>query len=169
MSDKAFLEALLPPSANLLLPSKNIPTLMPSKYPTISTSTWSEDLSDDEFNGDKLILFLDSEWNVEISDRGYLAYKDQIYVIQFGQMLAGNGLPVQLKNILLNPHILKVGQAVSGDLKYLRETCQSNEPFVAVGRRFGRDIFKLMLSAICSGDRSVIPTGLGVLRFKLDG
>ncbi|KAJ6546376.1 hypothetical protein B0H10DRAFT_2243630 [Mycena sp. CBHHK59/15] len=100
-----------------------------------------QDLSEDEFNGDKLVLFVDSEWNVEISDRGYvtgrgatailqIAYKDQIYVIQISQMLAGNGLPVQLKNILLNPQILKVGRAVSGDLKYLQETCQSTDPFV---------------------------------------
>ncbi|KAJ6546579.1 hypothetical protein B0H10DRAFT_2243560 [Mycena sp. CBHHK59/15] len=100
-----------------------------------------QDLSEDEFDGDKLVLFVDSEWNVEISDRGYvtgrgatailqITYKDQIYVIQIGQMLAGNGLPVQLKKKLLNPQILKVGRAVSGTLKYLQETCQSTDPFV---------------------------------------
>ncbi|KAJ7689413.1 hypothetical protein B0H17DRAFT_907426, partial [Mycena rosella] len=98
------------------------------------------DLPDDE-GGGNLILFLDSEWNVETSERGYVTgrgatavlqieYKNQIHVIQIGQMLAAGKLPLQLQNVLLNPRILKVGRAVSGDLKYLQEACQSPSPFV---------------------------------------
>ncbi|KAJ7170171.1 hypothetical protein C8R46DRAFT_1266577 [Mycena filopes] len=95
----------------------------------------------DHDDGEKLVLFLDSEWNVEISERGYvtgrgatailqIAYKDQIYVIQIGQMLAGGILPEKLKDVLTNPNILKVGRAVSGDLKHLQEACHSLAPFV---------------------------------------
>ncbi|KAJ7477407.1 hypothetical protein FB451DRAFT_1396396 [Mycena latifolia] len=94
----------------------------------------------DHKNGGNLVLFLDSEWSVEISDCGYvtgrgatamlqIAYKNRIYVIQIGQMLAGGKLPLQLQNLLLNPRILKVGRTVSGDLKYLEEACQYKEPF----------------------------------------
>ncbi|KAJ7193618.1 hypothetical protein GGX14DRAFT_378783, partial [Mycena pura] len=88
-----------------------------------------------------LLLFLDSEWNVETSERGYvtgrgatailqLAYQDKIYIIQLGQMLAGGRLPLVLKQVLQNPRILKVGRSVAADLKYLQDACNSPLPFV---------------------------------------
>ncbi|KAJ7442111.1 hypothetical protein B0H11DRAFT_1932613 [Mycena galericulata] len=49
---------------------------------------------------------------------------------KIGRMLAGGRLSSVLKQILVNPRILKVGRAVSADLKYLQEACQSPDPFV---------------------------------------
>jgi hypothetical protein len=45
-------------------------------------------------------------------------------------MLAGGRLSPILKQILVNPRILKVGRAVGADLKYLQEACQSPDPSV---------------------------------------
>ncbi|KAJ7717600.1 hypothetical protein B0H14DRAFT_2643537 [Mycena olivaceomarginata] len=44
-------------------------------------------------------------------------------------MLAGGRISPVLKQILVNPRILKVG-VVSTDLEYLQEACQSADPFV---------------------------------------
>ncbi len=45
-------------------------------------------------------------------------------------MLAGNSLPSVLRQVLINPQIHKAGHAVSTDLKYLQEACNSATPFV---------------------------------------
>ncbi|KAF8174195.1 hypothetical protein K438DRAFT_2050037 [Mycena galopus ATCC 62051] len=92
-----------------------------------------QDLPEDSDNDDhKIIIFLDSEWNVETSQHGYItgrgqtailqiAYKSMIYILQLGAMLAGGRTPLVLTQVLENPRILKVGRAVSGDLKYLEQ------------------------------------------------
>jgi hypothetical protein len=53
-------------------------------------------------------------------------------------MLASGSLPPILKQVLSNPSIIKVGRCVSGDLKYLQESCGSTTPFVG-----GVDLAKL--------------------------
>ncbi|CAK5266047.1 unnamed protein product [Mycena citricolor] len=99
------------------------------------------ELPDDSSLGDSLVLFVDSEWNVEMSSRGYitgrgstavlqLGFKDRIYILQIGQMLAGSRLPLALKQIFTNPRILKVGRAVHADLKNLQDACASTDAFV---------------------------------------
>lgn len=45
-------------------------------------------------------------------------------------MLAHKSLPTQLKQLLENPNILKVGRLVSADLRYLAQACDSEKPFV---------------------------------------
>ncbi|KAJ7468915.1 hypothetical protein B0H11DRAFT_2436660 [Mycena galericulata] len=153
MADKDFLERCFPSLRNAVISVEKYAHLDALEIPNnIQVNTPQNahaineifrailsDLPDDE-NGN-LVLLLDSEWNVEISDRGYvtgrgatavlqIAYKDCIHVIQIGQMLAGGKLPEQLNNVLLNPRILKVVRAVSGDLKYLQEASRSPKPFV---------------------------------------
>ncbi|CAK5267877.1 unnamed protein product, partial [Mycena citricolor] len=89
----------------------------------------------------ELVLFVDSEWNVETSTQGYvtgrgstailqLGFRDKIYILQIGRMLSGGRMPPALKQLFTNPRILKVGRAVHADLKYLQEACASTEPFV---------------------------------------
>ncbi|KAJ7895035.1 hypothetical protein B0H13DRAFT_2339037 [Mycena leptocephala] len=88
-----------------------------------------------------LVLFLDSEWNVETSQYGYVTgrgttavvqilYKDTIYILKVGQILAGGRLPPVLKQVLQNPRILKVGRSVAADLKYLQVASNTPVPFV---------------------------------------
>ncbi|KAJ7924309.1 hypothetical protein B0H13DRAFT_1864173 [Mycena leptocephala] len=101
-----------------------------------------QDVPDDSDNDPrKIIIFLDSEWNVEISDRGYLTgrgqtvilqigYKNMIYIIQLGAMLAGGQISTILTQILQNGRVLNVGRAVSGDLKYLERAIHPSKPFV---------------------------------------
>ncbi|KAJ7718469.1 hypothetical protein B0H16DRAFT_1797469 [Mycena metata] len=95
----------------------------------------------DNSNQQRIVIFLDSEWNVEISDRGYLtgrgqtavlqiAYKKMVYIIQLGAMIAGGQIASVLTQVLESPQILKVGRAVSGDLKYLQQATSSPKPFV---------------------------------------
>ncbi len=45
-------------------------------------------------------------------------------------MLAGKTLPMVLRQVLSNPRILKMGRAVSSDLKYLHDACNAPAPFV---------------------------------------
>ncbi|SJL01342.1 uncharacterized protein ARMOST_04662 [Armillaria ostoyae] len=76
--------------------------------------------NDDSF----LVIGLDSEWNVE------LAVNNHIYMLQIRKMLAENNLPSVLRQVLINPQIHKAGHAVSTDLKYLQEACNSATLFV---------------------------------------
>ncbi|KAJ6460535.1 hypothetical protein C8R45DRAFT_1179980 [Mycena sanguinolenta] len=98
---------------------------------------------------EKLVIFVDSEWNVETSAQGYvtgrgqtailqIAYKDHIYILQIGKMLSGASLPKILIQLRTIPRVLKVGRSVDADLKYLQETIQSKAPFVG-----GVDLAKL--------------------------
>jgi len=50
--------------------------------------------------------------------------------MKVGQMLAEKSLPHQLKLLLANPSILKVGRLVNADLQYLQKGCQSRTAFV---------------------------------------
>ncbi|KAG9218525.1 hypothetical protein CCMSSC00406_0001361 [Pleurotus cornucopiae] len=87
-----------------------------------------------------LVVGLDSEWNVEVSTRGYvtgrgqtailqIAFEKKVFILQIGSMLAGGSLPEILKQVLSNPRILKVGRCPSADLAYLQQCCQSSVPF----------------------------------------
>lgn len=116
------------------------------------------DLLPDDEETDSLVIGLDAEWNVETSERGYvtgrgqtavlqIAHGTNIFVMQIGQMLAGNKLPPLLKQVLANPRILKVGRCITGDLKYLQQACQSDVLFVG-----GVDIARL------AKDRLLVPT-----------
>ncbi|KAF7377554.1 3'-5' exonuclease domain-containing protein [Mycena sanguinolenta] len=100
----------------------------------------------------KLVLFLDSEWNVETSQHGYVTgrgttaivqimYKNIIYILKVGQILAGGRIPPVLKQLLQNPRILKVGRAVAADLKYLQEASNTSTVFVGAVdiARFAKD------------------------------
>ncbi|KAJ7213648.1 hypothetical protein B0H12DRAFT_1275445, partial [Mycena haematopus] len=154
MADKDFLERCVPSLRDAVISVEKYAHLPSLEIPSTITTTVLKsaslidevcrsiliDLPDNDANH-QLVLFLDSEWNVETSDRGYvtgrgatavlqIAYKDHIYVLQIGALISAGKLPLQLKNILENPKILKVGRAVSGDLKYLEESCQSRRPFV---------------------------------------
>ncbi|KAG6875398.1 hypothetical protein C0992_004005 [Termitomyces sp. T32_za158] len=111
----------------------------------------------DENSGDSLIIGLDTEWNVEVSQHDYVmergqtvvlqvAHEKNIFILQIGSMLAGNQLPTVLKQVLANPRIIKVGHAIVADLKHLQKTCRSEIPFLG-----GVDIGKL------AKDRLLVP------------
>ena len=51
-------------------------------------------------------------------------------MLQISQLLAGKQLPHILKQVLCNPQILKVGQYVTADLKYLQKACGSASLFL---------------------------------------
>ncbi|KAJ7506313.1 hypothetical protein B0H11DRAFT_1903699 [Mycena galericulata] len=101
-----------------------------------------DDIPEDSDNDPrKIVIFLDSEWNVETSDHGYITgrgqtailqigYRNMICIIQLGLMLAGGRIAPVLMQVLQNPQILKVGRAVSGDLKYLEQATCPSQPFV---------------------------------------
>ncbi|KAJ6621548.1 ribonuclease H-like domain-containing protein [Mycena sp. CBHHK59/15] len=101
-----------------------------------------QDIPDDSDNDTCTItIFLDSEWNIETSQHGYvtgwgqtavvqIAYKNMIYILQLGAMLAGGRISPVLAQVLENPRVLKAGRAVSGDLKYLEQATHPSRPFV---------------------------------------
>ncbi|GLB45297.1 putative essential for the formation of DNA replication focal centers [Lyophyllum shimeji] len=154
MNDKDFLEQCFPSLQQDVVPVEKFANLLPLQIPeTFSISikntvtaindamrTILEHLPDDD-GVDTIIIGLDAEWNVEVSQRGYVTGRGQtailqvahgthIYILQIGHMLAGRELPLLLKQVLANPKILKVGCSVTADLKYLQEACQSSMPFV---------------------------------------
>ncbi|KAJ7488604.1 hypothetical protein B0H11DRAFT_2230137 [Mycena galericulata] len=154
MADKDFLERCFPSLREAVISVEKYAHLPPLEIPSnIATTVLKDariideifrgilqDLSDDD-ESQQLVLFLDSEWKVETSDRGYVTgrgatavlqieYGNNIYIIQICPIIAGGKLPLQLRNVLANPRILKVGRAVSSDLKYLQESCNSPDPFV---------------------------------------
>lgn len=45
-------------------------------------------------------------------------------------MLAGRTLPPVLRQVLSDPHIFKTGRAITSDLKYLQEACDSPSRFM---------------------------------------
>ncbi|KAG6826161.1 hypothetical protein H0H92_000919 [Tricholoma furcatifolium] len=98
-------------------------------------------LPENDSDSPPIVIGLDAEWNVEVSQHGYvtgrgqtavvqIAYGKNVFVLQIGQMLSGNQLPLILKQVLANPKIIKVGRCITGDLKYLQEACKSNVSFV---------------------------------------
>ncbi|GLB45618.1 putative essential for the formation of DNA replication focal centers [Lyophyllum shimeji] len=172
MADKEFLEKCFPSLRRDVVPIEKHSDLDPLSIPehfqiSVKRSVTTIDdamrtlldlLPDDDAPG-SLIIGLDAEWNVEISERGYvtgrgqtavlqIAHGTNIFILQIGHMLAGNQLPPLLKQVLANPKILKVGRCVAGDLKYLQQACRSDIPFVG-----GVDIAKL------AKDRLVVTNG----------
>ncbi|KAJ7242858.1 hypothetical protein B0H12DRAFT_1236604 [Mycena haematopus] len=162
MADKDFLERCFPSLRDAVVAVEKYPHLdtleIPSSVRTCILDTVSgidtamgsilHDLPDTN-SKEKLVIFVDSEWNVETSAQGYvtgrgqtailqIAYKDHIYILQIGKMLSGATLPKILIQLLANPRVLKVGRSVNADLKYLQETVQSKAPFVG-----GVDLAKL--------------------------
>ncbi|KAJ6447607.1 hypothetical protein C8R47DRAFT_1231364 [Mycena vitilis] len=156
MADKDFLErvfaslreGILPVEKYAHLPALQIPTnigvcvLKSARDIDEAMRVIIQDLPEDsDVGGGKLVIFVDSEWNVETSQRGYvtgrgqtailqIGYKDMIYILQLGAMLAGGRISSVLTQILENPRILKAGRAVSGDLKYLEQATNPSRPFV---------------------------------------
>ena len=57
-----------------------------------------------------------------------LAYDHHIYIFQLAR-LHGDLFPVSLRNFLAEPHILKVGQGIKGDLQRLQKESGSNAAF----------------------------------------
>lgn len=80
-------------------------------------------------------------------------------------MLAAGQLPQVLKQVLLNPRILKVGRAVAGDLKYLQETLSLSTPFLGAVdlARLAKD--RLVVSTARVGLAELVAT---VLNKRLD-
>ncbi|KAJ7035239.1 ribonuclease H-like domain-containing protein [Mycena alexandri] len=127
----------------------------------------------DNSNQQKIVIFLDSEWNVEISDRGYLtgrgqtailqiAYKKMVYIIQLGAMIAGGQIASVLTQVLESPQILNVGRAVSGDLKYLQQATSSSKPFVGAVdlAKMAKDRLVISNSKIGLADLCAVSLGL---------
>ncbi|KAG6818718.1 hypothetical protein H0H93_002526, partial [Arthromyces matolae] len=153
MMDKEFLECCFPSLCDDVVPVEKYAHLSPVEVPPSFDVAVLQSV--DEINeamrsilqllpaadGDEaVVIALDSEWNVEVSDLGYvtgrgqtaiiqIAVPNHIYVLQIGKMLAGKHLPSVLKQVLENPRILKVGQCVTADLKYLQHACASSNTF----------------------------------------
>ncbi|KAF8057979.1 hypothetical protein FPV67DRAFT_1525179 [Lyophyllum atratum] len=182
VADKEFLERCFPSLREGVLavekyshlPSFTIPSDV--EISVLRTSTEIDDtmrsilqlLPDDDDETGVVVIALDSEWNVETSERGYVTGRGQtavlqialgkkIYILQIGLILAGKQLPQALKQVLSNPRILKVGRCVTADLKYLQQACGSTTPFlggVDLGK-FAKDRLivktaKLGLSDLCA-------------------
>ncbi|KAJ7890219.1 ribonuclease H-like domain-containing protein [Mycena leptocephala] len=156
MADKEFLERCFPSLRNGVVPvekyahlpaleiSPNVGVCVIKSRSEIDTAmrTILQDVPDDSDNDPrKIIIFLDSEWNVEISDRGYLTgrgqtailqigYKNMIYIIQVCQSENSSYCSSNFQLNTPNPRVLKVGRAVSGDLKYLERATHPSKPFV---------------------------------------
>lgn len=106
MADKDFLERCFPSLREAVISVQKYAHLPPIEIPSNITTTILKsaqlidevfrgillDLSDDD-ESETLVIFLDSEWNVETSDRGYVTgrgatavlqieYKDHIYILQ---------------------------------------------------------------------------------------
>ncbi|KAF8075254.1 hypothetical protein FPV67DRAFT_1728203, partial [Lyophyllum atratum] len=155
MADKEFLEKCFPSLRHDVVPVEKHAKLDPLTIPpnvqvTVKNSVLAIDdamrtildlLPDDDSSpSNPIVIGLDAEWNVETSERGYVtgrgqtailqvAHGSNIFILQIGPMLAGKQLPLQLKQVLANPMIIKVGRCVTGDLKYLEQACQSTANF----------------------------------------
>ncbi|KAG6808594.1 hypothetical protein H0H92_003610 [Tricholoma furcatifolium] len=153
MSDKEFLEKTFPSLLQDVVPIEKYSHLQPLTISddciSVKRSTTAIndamrtilDLLPDDDSETQVVIGLDSEWNVETSERGYvtgrgqtailqIAVEKKVYILQIGQMLAGSELPLVLKQVLTNPRIIKVGRCVASDLKYLEQVCRSDIPFV---------------------------------------
>ncbi|KAG6825492.1 hypothetical protein H0H92_003568 [Tricholoma furcatifolium] len=162
MSDKECLEKCFPSLRKDVIPIEKHAHLdqltIPEEF-TVSVKQSATTINDamrtilealpDDDSDEPLVIGLDTEWNLEVSQHGYvtgrgqtailqIAHGSNIFILQIGPMLAGNQLPLQLKQVLTNPRIIKVGRCVSGDLKYLEKACQSDIPFIG-----GLDIARL--------------------------
>jgi hypothetical protein len=99
LADKEFLERCFPSLRNGVVPvekyahlpaleiSPNVGVCVIKSRSEIDTAmrTILQDVPDDSDNDPrKIIIFLDSEWNVEISDRGYLTGRGQTAILQIG-------------------------------------------------------------------------------------
>ncbi|KAF6754755.1 hypothetical protein DFP72DRAFT_1009356 [Ephemerocybe angulata] len=152
MADKALLEEVFPSLTEDVVPAdkyEHLPELdIPEdvhvfvKDTARSIEMTVESILDDlDLDGSgELVVGFDTEWNVETSPNGQvkhtgktaiaqLAYKKQIYILQISDMVAQGTLPVQLRNLLADPHVIKVGRNIGRDLKLLEEACHSTEPF----------------------------------------
>ncbi|KAJ7099007.1 ribonuclease H-like domain-containing protein [Mycena epipterygia] len=171
MSDKPFLEKcynslledLVPVDKYSSLPLLQIPDdvdiLVRKTAPSIDDAirTILDSLMPDG-TLEPIAIGFNSEWNVDVSSHGYvqgrgetaviqIAYERRVYVLQVASMIAENSLPQQLKLLLENPNVLKVGKLVTADLRYLEQVCGSKTPFVG-----GVDL------ATFAKDRDQIPT-----------
>ncbi|KAE9391009.1 ribonuclease H-like protein [Gymnopus androsaceus JB14] len=149
MSDKAFLEHSFPSLTADVVPVEKYAHLdllkihdtvnisVRNSIETIDTAmrTILSFLPDDD-SMETIIVGFDAEWNVEISERGYItgrgqtaiiqiAHQQNVYILQIGEMLARGSLPPVLKELLQNPQIIKVGCRVSADLKYIEQSLHS--------------------------------------------
>ncbi|KAG6875210.1 hypothetical protein C0992_004756, partial [Termitomyces sp. T32_za158] len=162
MMDKEFLERVFPSLQQNVVPIEKYSHLEELTIPndiTISIKQSATTINDamrtilealpDDNSGCSLVIGLDTEWNVEVSQHGYvmeqgqtavlqIAHESNIFILQISPMLAGNQLPAVLKQVLANPRIIKVGRCIMADLKHLQEICHSEVPFVG-----GLDIGKL--------------------------
>ncbi|KIK66744.1 hypothetical protein GYMLUDRAFT_238979 [Collybiopsis luxurians FD-317 M1] len=149
MADKEFLENAFPSLCEDLVPIEKYSNLEPltilEDEVTISSPLQTAPdidsqmqaiiqlLPDDDRNTQVVVGF-DAEYNVEVSSHGHvnscghtaiiqIACGKNIFILQVGQMVASGRLPSSLKNLLRNPHILKVGHCISADLRYLEQCC----------------------------------------------
>ncbi|KAJ6492742.1 hypothetical protein C8R47DRAFT_1012819 [Mycena vitilis] len=85
-------------------------------------------------NDNHIVIGFGSEWNIDITPHGrlaqqgppavlQLAYKDQVHVLQIGEMLKRQVLPLQLLNLLQEPRVIKAGRSVNADLRRLATAC----------------------------------------------
>ncbi|KAJ6448574.1 hypothetical protein C8R45DRAFT_1132891 [Mycena sanguinolenta] len=85
-------------------------------------------------NGNYLVVGFGSEWNIDITSHGRLAqqgppavlqiaYKNNVHVLQIGEMLKRQALPFELLNLLREPRIIKAGRSVNADLCRLATAC----------------------------------------------
>ncbi|EDR06043.1 uncharacterized protein LACBIDRAFT_329103 [Laccaria bicolor S238N-H82] len=93
-------------------------------------------------DGDKLVVGLDTEWDVDLSARRQgvpdhrktaimqIAYGNEVWIFQLSEHIANGSFPAQLSTFLANSQILNVGRNVLLDLKNLEEDSESSTPFV---------------------------------------
>ncbi|KIK60525.1 hypothetical protein GYMLUDRAFT_261499 [Collybiopsis luxurians FD-317 M1] len=156
MADKPFVESIFPSLHADIVPVENHSHLDPLLIPdnvqiiTLQSAQQIDDIMHsilqmlpDHDGGTGLIVGFDSEYNVEVSGRGYItghrptaivqiALGKKVFILQIGPMLARGQLPAVFKQVLANPCILKVGCNVGIDLKYL-EQAVSAAPHSFVG------------------------------------
>ncbi|KAF6749915.1 hypothetical protein DFP72DRAFT_818260, partial [Ephemerocybe angulata] len=126
--------------SELRVPQDTVSILVKSTATTINLACQMimDDLGPD--GEGTLVVGFDTEWNVDVeaNDRLHhrgptvlvqIAYRNHVYVFQVGDMIAAGTLPIQLRLLLQNPNILKVGRNIDADLTSLEAACHSTTPF----------------------------------------
>lgn len=165
MADKRMLEEHFPSLKTGVHPvlDNDLPFLtLPDNVEVRVCQTWFQvnaailglvDLIPEAGTGKKMVVGLDTEWDVDLDARQggipdrrqtaimQIAHGTSIWIFQLTSLIEAGTIPSQLIAFLANSQVLKVGKNVALDLKFLQDDFESPNPFVG-----GVDIAQLAKS-----------------------
>jgi len=152
MSDKAFLERcfpsltvdVVPVDKYAKLPLLNLPLNVKIHIKSNATQMMAalaciQEKLDLIPEDDKLMIGFDMEWNVDLTPGQYkneatavvaIAFENHIFILQIASFTKLKKIPPALKNILVQPRILKAGRGIQSDLKRLQRETGIKEEFL---------------------------------------